>query len=406
MSRKKAEKKALKKSPGLTSLIKSINDQYGPGTIMRAGEAPSLVLDRISTGIFSLDIGIGGGWPRGRISVLKGAFSAGKSVVSYLGAANAQRCDRFTGKPFLVKGLDGSMREVDFGAKGREPVRMRVVVFDAERSFDSSWAAKWGINVKDVFVIQAEYAEQGIDVADACIRSGECDFLIVDSVAALTPSVEIEESTEKWQVGVSARLMNKALRKWTSGLNAGGLLAETKCTMLLINQMRMDLSGFKPRLTSPGGKGLDHYESIEVRFHPKGIVMDPITERPAGSEVEFYLRKNKTAPMSNGGEFQLFYTNCQALNQMVGTTDQETQVIRMAAFWKLIEKSGGWFRLAGAEKKFHGMNRFVEFIRENPKTLESLAAKVRQQELNWLETGEVPEGFSDAEAEAEEGDSE
>jgi len=381
------------KGKGLAGVIASINKTYGEGTIMRAGEAPSLVLDRITTGIFALDLGIGGGWPRGRISMLKGAYSAGKSVVTLLGAANAQRCDRYTGRPFLVKRLDGSLEEVDFGGKGRKPVPMRVVVFDAEHSFDPDWAAKWGVNVEDIYVIQADYAEKGIDVADLCIRSGECDFMIVDSVAALTPTVEIEESAEKWQVGVSARLMNKALRKWTSGLNAPGLLAQTKCTMLLVNQMRLDISGFKPKLTSPGGKGLDHYESIELRFRQDDMVFDPVTERPIGSDVEFTLKKNKTAPMSNGGRFKLFYGNSPSLGYSVGDTDTDEQILRLAAYWGLIEKSGSWLSLPGSEKKFQGMANFTQFVKENTLVLEGLAEKITERELLWMETGETPEGM-------------
>lgn len=320
--------------------------------------------------------------------MLKGAYSAGKSVVAYLGIAQAQNCDRFTGKPFRVRRLDGSWEDVDFGAQ-REPVPMRVVVFDAEHSFDPVFATKWGIDVDEVYIIQAEYAEQGMDVADACIRSGECDLLLVDSVAALTPSVEIEESMEKWQVGVSARLMNKALRKWTSGLNAPGLLAETKCTILLINQMRLDIGGFKPKLTSPGGKGLDHYESIEVRFKQEDVVIDPITQRPVGSAVEFSLKKNKTAPMSNGGKFRLFYANAPELGYKVGTTDNDVQILRAASYWGLVEKAGAWYSLAGSDGKFQGIEAFGQHLKDNPIILEGLSEKVRDRELHWLNTGEA-----------------
>lgn len=389
---------AALKAQGLDGVIKLINDTYGEGTIMQAGCAPGLALDRISSGMFVLDQAIGGGWPRGRISMLKGEFSSGKSVVTLMGMAEAQRCDRFTGKPFKAKMADGSFDDVDFGGNGRSPEPMRVVAFDAERAFDYDWAAKWGVDVDNLYLLQPEYTEQGIDIADMCIRSGQCDYLVIDSIAAMTPSVEVTDSVEKWHIGVAPRLITKALRKWTSGLNSLGLLAKTKCTILLVNQMRVDIpppgSRRKARLTSPGGKGLDHFASIEVRFSHIEDIDDPTTGRLVGAKKGFYIKKNRTAPKSKGGLFRLFYAHAPALGYCAGQTDIDAQILRAAFYWGLVERKGTWFSLVGGEKKIQGADSFVQFVRERPQVLENLATRVRECEHQWLEFGTVPEGIN------------
>ena len=390
--KKPPEEKSEKKINKLEQVISSINKKYGQGTILKAGQAPGLVLDRISTGIFALDVGIGGGWPRGRISLLKGLYSSAKTTVALNGLAQAQLCDRITGKPFAIRQRDGSLKEVDFGAK-REPIPMRGVVFDAEHTFDPKWAMKWGVDMDEVFVIQAEYAEQGIDVADVLIRSGECDFMLVDSVAALVPSKEIEESAEKWQMGVAARLMNKALRKWTSGLNAPGLLATTKCTILLINQIRLGFGkGGISYFTSPGGKGLDHFESIELMFKNADSVLDAKSERMVGAEIEFTVNKNKTAPMTHGGTFQMYHANSPGNGHKVGEVDNDQQILRAAVYWGLVQKSTSWYSVPSLpDVKAQGLQNFTILLKERPEIIDVLKEKVLERELNWLNTGEAPD---------------
>lgn len=371
----------------LDKILSAINKKYGEGTLLKASDAKSLVVDRVSTGIFDLDLKIGGGIPRGRITTLKGEYSTGKSAVCLKLAAQAQRCDRLSGKPFVRVNMDGSVNELDHGRKG-EPAPMRVVWLDAEHSFDPDWAAKWGVDTDSIYVIQTEYAEQAIDVADACIRSKECDLLVVDSVAALTPGVEVEQSSEKWQVGVAARLMNKAMRKWTSGMNSAGLLAETKCSIVMINQMRLNLGGYHPTPTSPGGKGIDFFQSVEVRFKRTEWVEDPVLKRGVGIDVEFGVRKNKTAPANGGGKFRLFFNPSESLGYKTGDTDNDTQVLRSAVFWALLKKGGAWFTFPDG-KRVQGENAAARLLRTQPELIESLKKQVFERELAWIESGKA-----------------
>lgn len=379
-----------KKKNNLEGVVAQINKKYGKGTILRAGEANTLVIDRISSGVFSLNIGIGGGWPRGRISQIKGEYSSGKSVLTYLAIAQAQLCDRYTGKPFGTRNIDGSIEYFEgFGPHNVSP--MRAVVQDAEGAWDSDFAAKWGVDVDQVYVIQAEYTEQGVDIADLFIRSKECDLLVVDSVAALAPSKEVEDSVEKWHVGVQARLMNKALRKWTSGMNSYGLLADTKCTVLLVNQMRIDLSGYYTKMTSPGGKGLDFFSSVIIKVNQIEEVLDPHNGRFVGGKVEFIVEKNKTAPKTHGGQFQLFYAHSPTLGYRAGQTDNARQILQLAAYWGYVQKAGAWFSIDGVEKSFQGMDNFSAHLQAHPEIIERLKGRVKEREMGWLTTGDAPE---------------
>jgi len=142
----------------LDKVVQDINKHYGKGTMMVASEAKSLVVDRLSSGIFALDMALGGGYPRGRICMLKGEFSTGKSGLTLKATSEAQRACRFCGKRFEYTDMVGEFHEEDCDCGKREP--MRVAVIDAEHSYDAGWATKWGVDATKTHVIQAEYAEQ------------------------------------------------------------------------------------------------------------------------------------------------------------------------------------------------------------------------------------------------------
>jgi recombination protein RecA len=363
----------------LDDIIQSINKQYGKGTLLKANEAKSLVLSRLPTGIFDLDVKLGGGLPRGRITVFKGEFSTGKSAVAMKAAGQAQKHCRVCGKQFEYVDMLGEVHEVDCLCGAKEP--MRVVWLDAEHSFDPEWAKKWGVDVENTYIIQTEYAEQAIDVADACIRSQQCDFLVTDSIAALTPSVEIEESSEKWQMGVMARLMNKALRKWTSAINSYGMDSDQACTILLINQLRMSLGGYRPTQTSPGGKGIDFFQSAEVRFKKNEYITTKGSDRPIGIDVEFVVKKNKTWPVLPGGAFKLYFVGTKGAYR-IGDTNNDEQVLRSAAYWKLVDKGGSWYTFPDGQKAQGDVNAAL-ILRENPSLLRDLEELVLERELSW-----------------------
>lgn len=364
----------------LDSILADINKKYGEGTLLPAGEAKSLVVDRIPSNIFDLDMKIGGGFPRGRISMIKGEYSTGKSAICLKTAASAQKHCRFCGAQFEYVDLLGEVHEFDCKCGKREP--MKVVWLDAEGTFDTGWAEKWGVDKKNTYLIQTEYAEQAIDVSEACIRSQECDLLVVDSVAALTPSKEIEASAEEWQMGLFARLMNKAMRTWTSAMNSYGMTNSQKCTIILINQMRVNLGGFKPMPTSPGGKGLDFFQSLEVRLKRTGTIEDKATKRPLGIEVEFVPKKNKTAPLTPGGKFNLYFVSDKD-GYKIGDTDNDVQVLRAAAYWNLVERSSkAWYSFPG-DRKVHGDAKAAALLRQDPELLRELESRVRDRELSW-----------------------
>lgn len=373
----------MSKASIIDQLAASINKKYGDGTILPASKAVSLVLDRIPFGVFELDVKTGGGAPRGRITVLKGDYSTGKTVLTYKCACEAQKMCRFCGRPYEIVDIFGEVHEIDCRCGKRVP--MRVVVLDIEHAFDPLWTARCGVDTDSLLLIQTEYAEQAIDVADQCIRSKECDLLIVDSIAAMTPSIEIEESSEKWQVGVAARLLGKAFRKWTSGLNSAGLLSETKCTVLMVNQLRLALGGYHPTITSPGGKAPDFYESLELRLKKIEDIVDKGAGRPIGVNVEFTVKKNKTHPISAPGLFSLYFVG-QKGHHKVGDTDTDVQVARMATYWGILKKAGSWIIFPDGSK-LQGEEKAGAYLRENPRVMTDLMDRVRTREDLWKDEG-------------------
>jgi len=372
------------KEGDLDKAVTDINKKYGAGTLLRASEAVSLVVDRLPSNVFIFDTLVGGGFPRGRISMIKGDYSTGKSALCLATVAVAQRTCRFCGYMFEFIDMVGEVHE--FPCKCKKKVPMGVVWLDAEHSFDPTWASKWNVDTDSMYLIQAEVAEQAVDVADHCIRQN-CDLLVIDSIAALAPEVEVVESMQKQQMGIFARVMNKALRKWTSGMNAGGLLAETKCTILLVNQIRIDLGGYRPKQTSPGGKGLDFFASLEVKLKREGWIEQEGSKRPVGIRVSFVVKKNKTWPASNGGVFDLYFVS-DPPNYMVGDSDLDVQVLRLAVFWDLVKKGGSWFTFPDGTRS-HGEAAAGKHLRDNPKLLEELKATVTEKELAWVDTGEM-----------------
>jgi recombination protein RecA len=367
---------------GLDKVIKVVNKAFGEGTLLRASEAKSLIVDRFGSGIFDLDLGLGGGVPRGRVVVYTGGYSSGKSSAAMLNVAQVQSTCRFCGTLFEHVDLLGEYHS--YNCKCGQNEAMRCIWLDAEHSFDPTWAEKWGVDADNLYVIQTEFAEQAIDVTDKCIRSQECDLVVVDSVAALTPGIEVEESSQNQQVGVFARLMNKALRKWTSGLNSMGLLAETKCTIVLINQERSGIGPYAPKITSPGGRGIEFFSSVSVRFKRKEFIEDSDSGRPVGILVEYVIKKNKTAPVASPGTFSFYFVSGSGFN--AGSTDIAEQVLRRAVFWNMIKKGGAWYTFSSGER-FQGARKTADFLRGNPKLLELMMKQVRQREDMWIQKG-------------------
>ena len=390
--------KAKNRRAAFDKLLAEINDRYGSNSVMRAKDASGLANQRrIPIGIFALDVAWGGGFPIGKMVTLVGEYSSGKSLIAYRAAAAFQRQCRVCGRPMFA--WDELAMKATRKRCCRDPEPMRVVWFDAERAWINTWAKRMGVNIDDVYIIRTEYAEQGIDVADSVIRSGECDLLVVDSVAALTPSIEIQESAEKWQMGVHARLMNKAMRKWTSAQSSKGDLGRIlACSIILVNQVRLKIGVVygDPR-TSPGGKGIDFFTSIKCDVKAKGVV--EIDGMPAGHSCEVVVTKNKTAPPRRTALFEMSFL--KRGHRARGSTDYAMQVLMLATFWKVVRLNGAFYSLAKGVK-IQGKEQAAAFLEmpENAKLLDWIAKKVWKKEVAWLD------GTLDDTVESEEGDEE
>lgn len=382
----KKKKKKEQDTEGMSEyekLLDSINKHYGGMTIVKANESPILnSAMRIPTDIFGLDVAYGGGIVTGRIHMLRGWESSGKSLLSQKIAAAFQRWCRNCRQRLV------DWDEITMTATPRkccdDPECMRVVWFDAEGCWDNNWARRLGVDVDSLRVIRTEYAEQGIDIADAVIRSGQCDLLVVDSVAQLTPSVEIEESSEKWQMGVHARLMNKAMRKWTSAQNSEALERESTCTVLLINQIRMKIGVlYGSPETSPGGNGLKFASSTIGKVKSTGVVENDLGIC-IGHSMEVNLEKNKTAPPKRSVVFDILFANRDG--RAVGSSNYADQVFQLGVFWGFIDKKGSWFSMDGVQLG-QGAENAAKFLydTENRPVLKALAKKIWAREVEYLD---------------------
>lgn len=360
-------------------LLKQINKRYGGNTVVLAEDSPNLSRrNRVKTDIPAFDWAIGGGIPTGSITTLLGEFSSGKSILALQIAAAFNRVCRNCGK--ALKTRDPITTQITRKTCCANPEPMKTVWFDAEGSFQNGWAEQQGVDLGSTYVLRSEFAEQGIDVADAVLRSGQCDLLVVDSVAQLTPSVEIEESSEKWQMGTHARLMNKAMRKWVSAQNAGSLARAYSPTIILINQIRHKIGViYGSPETSPGGKGLEFAASVIVRCKRKSWIEDD-AKRPIGHEMEVAFKKNKTAPPNRTAGFKFFF---KGSDYAAGATNYSEQLVHQAEFWGIVKRTGAWYQLA-KDIKAQGSVQAALKLDENPKLREAILDAINKKELAWI----------------------
>lgn len=377
------------------SLMGMVNKKYGAGTMLMADDAHALTIDRLPFGVFDLDMKIGGGMPRGRFIMIKGGFSTSKTQLAIKGLVSAQSRCRFCNTPMHLYDAHGEYHEMDCACKKRVP--MTCVWLDAEHSYDKLWMSKHGVDNAQVYVIQPTSAEQAVDVVTECIRDCSVDYLVVDSVASLPPIKEVESSAEQKSMGDFAKLMNQGLRKWISESNSQKLLATTKCTVVLINQMRKSLSMYGSPDTSPGGMGLDHFCSLVLMIKRKEWIESAAGERHVGISVDFSVVKNKTAPKAGGGEYSIYFVPVPGRYD-VGDTDVVTQVLRLASYWGLIKKSGSWLYFPG-DKKFQGIEKSAAYLWGEPEYVEELKRLVSEKELAWSQTGEIDASATDEEEE-------
>jgi recombination protein RecA len=310
-----------------------IEKQFGKGSIMKLGSKGAVVpISVISTGSISFDAALGvGGFPRGRVVEVFGPESSGKTTIALQVIAEAQR--------------QGGM----------------AAFVDAEHALDPIYAAKLGVDVDNLLVSQPDWGEQALEIAEALVRSGAIDVLVVDSVAALVPKAELDGEMGDSHVGLQARLMSQALRKLT------GIVAKSHTCMVFINQIREKIGVMfgNPETTS-GGRALKFYSSVRIDIRRIGAIKDG--DVVVGSRTRVKIVKNKTAAPFREAEFDMMYGE---------GISKEGDLIDLAVNMNLVEKSGSWFSYK-SERIGQGRENAKQFLKDNKDIAAKIEAEVRK----------------------------
>jgi recombination protein RecA len=342
------------KRKALDLAIKQIDKAFGKGALMRLGDKVIEPIASVSTGSLGLDIALGiGGIPRGRIIEIYGPESSGKTTLTLHVIAQAQQ--------------QGSI----------------CAFIDAEHALDVKYAKNLGVDVENLLVSQPDYGEQALDIVETLARSGAVDFIVVDSVAALTPKNEIEGDMGDPQVGLQARLMSQALRK------LAGVLHKMNTTVIFINQLRQKIGGmgYGPNETTTGGNALKFYASVRIDI--RKIQSLKQGEDVIGNRVKAKVVKNKVAPPFKIAEFDVMFG--EGISRTGELIDYGTKL-------DVIDKAGSWFSYK-AEKLGQGRENVRAKLKEDP----ALAKKI-EDEIRSHMGSELP-SLSD-EIEFDEGDAE
>lgn len=246
-------------SSQVATFIEAVNGGYGLEVCRQGGKASlsRINIPRVSSGMLSLDLALGGGFPFEKMAIIAGEYSTGKSLIAQQTMSNVEMHDHKT-----------KLHIDNFKGREHEFVPGTALYVDFEFTWDDVWAKTNGVNVENHVIAQPDYAEQGIDLISSALDTNAFDLIIVDSVAQMTPMTEIEESTENWQMGLAARLVNKAVRKWLSGLVQIRQRGEIGPVVLLLNQFRVKIGvQYGDPRTLPGGKGQEFCSSIIIYTH-------------------------------------------------------------------------------------------------------------------------------------------
>jgi recombination protein RecA len=323
----------LEKLKAIEAAMGQIEKQFGKGSIMKLGETTVLNLDSIPTGCLDLDIALGiGGVPRGRIIEIYGPESSGKTTVALHIIAEAQK-----------KG----------GA---------VAFVDAEHALDPAYARVLGVNTEELIVSQPDTGEQGLEIAEALVRSNAIDVIVVDSVAALVPRAEIEGEMGDSHVGLQARLMSQALRKLAGSIN------KSKCVVIFINQLREKVGVmFGSPETTPGGRALKFYASVRMDIRR----IDSIKQGDVvvGNRTRIKVIKNKVAPPFRQAEFDIMYN---------GGISKEGTVLDVGVREEIVQKSGAWFAY-NEVRLGQGRENSKQYLKDNPALLLEIENLIRQK---------------------------
>ncbi len=321
----------MDKEEALSTAIKQLEKQFGKGTVMRLGENNALNVESISTGSLSLDIATGiGGLPKGRIVEVYGPESSGKTTLALHCVAEAQK-------------------------KGGE-----AAFIDAEHALDPVYAANLGVDVDSLLVSQPDNGEQALEIAEALVRSGAIDIMVVDSVAALVPRSEIEGEMGDSHVGAHARLMSQALRK------LAGACAKTNTIIIFINQLREKIGVvYGNPETTTGGRALKFYSSIRIDVRRVEQIKLPGNEI-IGNRTKAKIVKNKVAPPFKEAEFDIMYGK---------GISKSGEILDLAVKADIVQKSGAWFSYEG-ERLGQGRDNVKKLLEENDELASDIETKV------------------------------
>jgi len=320
------------KTAALGLAVDQITKQFGDGSIMKLGDAYRINVETVPSGTLSLDIALGGGYPKGRIVEIYGPESSGKTTLALHAVAEVQK--------------NGGT----------------AAFIDAEHALDPQYSKKLGVDTTNLLVSQPDNGEQALEIVETLVRSNAVDIIVLDSVAALVPQAEIDGDMGDSLPGLQARLMSQALRKLT------GIINKSKATVVFINQIRMKIGVmFGNPETTTGGNALKFYASQRIDIRRIGQIK--AGEDVIGNRVKVKVVKNKIAPPFRVAEFDIMY------NEGISTTGD---VLDLAVVHDVVAKSGAFYKY-GDENIGQGREAAKQYLKDNPKALAEIDKKIRDK---------------------------
>lgn len=342
----KEKKTAVKDTDAaLDDAISQIEKKFGKGSVMRLGDRTAVDVDVIPSGSLTLDKALGiGGYPKGRIIEIYGPESSGKTTLTLHAIAQAQKQG---GKAAFI---------------------------DAEHAIDPVYAKNLGVDIDELILSQPDSGEQALEIAEMLVRSGVIDLIVIDSVAALVPQVELDGEMGDAAVGLQARLMSKALRKLS------GVMNKTNCTVIFINQLREKIGVMygNPETTT-GGRALKFYSSVRVEIRRSEQIKQ--NGEIIGNKANIKVVKNKVAPPFKTTQVDIIYGK---------GISRDGEILDLAVEGDIVEKSGAWYAYNG-EKIGQGRENAKNFLIEHPAIFEEVEEKVKAQLFDTEEVAEAAE---------------
>jgi recombination protein RecA len=316
----------------LEMALRQIEKQFGKGSIMKLGESTHMQVEIVPSGSLALDIALGtGGFPRGRIIEVYGPESSGKTTVALHAIAEVQK------------------------------IGGQAAFIDAEHALDPSYANKLGVNIDELLLSQPDTGEQALEIAEALVRSGAVDIIVIDSVAALVPKAEIEGEMGDSHVGLQARLMSQALRKLS------GAISKSKTIAIFINQLREKVGVmFGNPETTPGGRALKFYST--VRLDVRRVETIKMGNDMVGNRTRVKVVKNKVAPPFKQAELDIMYGE---------GISREGSIVDIGVELDIVDKSGAWYSYAG-ERLGQGRENAKQFLKEHKEIADAIEQRIRE----------------------------